>query len=57
MSQRYQLVLLGCTPGKQMAIDADLNAGILTPDEAKARREEVTRKQIFMVPWMVRQNL
>ena len=30
-----------------MAIDADLNAGILTPDEAKARREEVTKEADF----------
>jgi flagellar biosynthesis protein FlhA len=30
-----------------MAIDADLNAGILTPDEAKARREEVTQEADF----------
>ena len=40
VSARFTLDAL---PGKQMAIDADLNAGILTPDEAKARREEVTR--------------
>ena len=33
--------------GKQMAIDADLNAGILTPDEAKLRREEVTKEADF----------
>jgi flagellar biosynthesis protein FlhA len=32
---------LDAMPGKQMAIDADLNAGLLTPDEAKARRQEV----------------
>ena len=30
-----------------MAIDADLNAGILTPDEAKLRREEVTKEADF----------
>jgi flagellar biosynthesis protein FlhA len=34
-------------PGKQMAIDADLNAGILTEDEAKRRREEITRESDF----------
>ena len=38
---------LDAMPGKQMAIDADLNAGILTPDEAKARREEVTKEADF----------
>jgi len=34
-------------PGKQMAIDADLNAGIITEDEAKRRREEITRESDF----------
>jgi hypothetical protein len=32
---------LDAMPGKQMAIDADLNAGILTPEEATARRKEI----------------
>ena len=44
VSARFTLDAL---PGKQMAIDADLNAGILTPDEAKARREEVTQEADF----------
>ncbi len=34
-------------PGKQMAIDADLNAGILTEKEAKQRREQITREADF----------
>ncbi len=34
-------------PGRQMAIDADLNAGIITNDEAQARREEVARQADF----------
>ncbi len=34
-------------PGKQMAIDADLNAGIITEAEAKSRREEITRESDF----------
>ncbi|MCP4245460.1 MAG: FHIPEP family type III secretion protein, partial [bacterium] len=34
-------------PGKQMAIDADLNAGILTEAQAKHRREEITRESDF----------
>ena len=34
-------------PGKQMAIDADLNAGILTPEEAKERRREVGEEADF----------
>ena len=38
---------LDAMPGKQMAIDADLNAGILTPDEATARRAEVTKEADF----------
>jgi len=38
---------LDSIPGKQMAIDADLNAGIITPDEAKRRREEVAREADF----------
>ena len=38
---------LDAMPGKQMAIDADLNAGILTPEEATARREEVTKEADF----------
>ena len=38
---------LDAMPGKQMAIDAELNAGILTPEDAKKRREEVTRESDF----------
>ena len=34
-------------PGKQMAIDADLNAGIIGEDEAKKRRAEVTQEADF----------
>ncbi|UCG33019.1 MAG: flagellar biosynthesis protein FlhA [Phycisphaerales bacterium] len=34
-------------PGKQMAIDADLNAGLIGEAEAKARREEITREADF----------
>ena len=44
VSARFTLDAL---PGKQMAIDADLNAGILTPEEAKLRREEVTKEADF----------
>ncbi|WP_407354611.1 flagellar biosynthesis protein FlhA [Luteimonas sp. R10] len=39
--------ILDAMPGKQMAIDADLNAGMLTRDEAKARREEVRQEADF----------
>ncbi|MCO7190001.1 MULTISPECIES: flagellar biosynthesis protein FlhA [unclassified Pseudoalteromonas] len=38
---------LDAMPGKQMAIDADLNAGFISADEARARREEVTREADF----------
>lgn len=34
-------------PGRQMAIDADLNAGIIDEKEAQRRREEVTRQADF----------
>jgi flagellar biosynthesis protein FlhA len=34
-------------PGKQMAIDADLNAGIIDEKEAQRRREEVTQQADF----------
>lgn len=38
---------LDAMPGKQMAIDADLNAGLITQAEAKARRQEVSREADF----------
>ena len=38
---------LDAMPGKQMAIDADLNAGILTPEEATERRAEVASEADF----------
>ena len=38
---------LDAMPGKQMAIDAELNAGLLSPEQAKIRREEVTRESDF----------
>ena len=34
-------------PGKQMAIDADLNAGIIDEREAQQRREEITQQADF----------
>jgi len=39
--------ILDALPGKQMAIDADLNAGLLTREDAKARREEVREEADF----------
>ncbi|WP_203309153.1 MULTISPECIES: flagellar biosynthesis protein FlhA [Sphingomonas] len=44
VSARFTLDAL---PGKQMAIDADLNAGLITPDQAKARRVEVATEADF----------
>jgi flagellar biosynthesis protein FlhA len=44
VSARFTLDAL---PGKQMAIDADMNAGILSPEEAKERREEVAKEADF----------
>ncbi|HEX8057423.1 MAG TPA: flagellar biosynthesis protein FlhA, partial [Novosphingobium sp.] len=44
VSARFTLDAL---PGKQMAIDADLSAGLLTADEAKARRREVVTEAEF----------
>ncbi len=38
---------LDAMPGKQMAIDADLNAGIVDEKEARARREQVSREAEF----------
>nr|AAY87287.1 predicted flagellar biosynthesis protein FlhA [uncultured bacterium BAC17H8] len=38
---------LDAMPGKQMAIDADLNAGILSNEEAKRRREEIAEEADF----------
>jgi len=38
---------LDALPGKQMAIDADLNAGLIDEAEARARREQVAREAEF----------
>ena len=38
---------LDAMPGKQMAIDADLNAGLITQDEARVRRGEVRAEADF----------
>jgi flagellar biosynthesis protein FlhA len=38
---------LDAMPGKQMAIDADLNAGLITEKEAIERREEIKREADF----------
>ncbi len=38
---------LDAMPGKQMAIDADLNAGLISQEDAKLRRQEVTQEADF----------
>ena len=44
VSARFTLDAL---PGKQMAIDADLNAGVITQEQAQKRRKEVTTEADF----------
>src|ERR1700742_491701 len=38
---------LDAMPGKQMAIDADLNAGLITDEQARERRKEIAREADF----------
>src|ERR1700684_1632282 len=38
---------LDALPGKQMAIDADLNAGLIDEHQARARREQIAREAEF----------
>jgi flagellar biosynthesis protein FlhA len=38
---------LDAMPGKQMAIDADLNAGLITDEQARNRRQEIAREADF----------
>jgi len=38
---------LDAMPGKQMSIDADLNAGLIDEDEARARRDNISREAEF----------
>ncbi|MGB5145950.1 MAG: flagellar biosynthesis protein FlhA [Porticoccaceae bacterium] len=38
---------LDAMPGKQMAIDADLNAGLISQDDARVRRDEVRKEADF----------
>ncbi len=38
---------LDAMPGKQMAIDADLNAGLITDEQARNRRGEIAREADF----------
>ena len=38
---------LDSMPGKQLSIDADLNSGLITEDEAKERRQKISRESDF----------
>jgi flagellar biosynthesis protein FlhA len=38
---------LDAMPGKQMSIDADLNAGLITEDDARTRRQNIAREADF----------
>lgn len=47
---------LDAMPGKQMAIDADLNSGLINEEQAKKRRSDLERETQFLVRWMERVN-
>lgn len=44
---------LDAMPGKQMAIDADLNTGAIDDKEAKIRRDKIQQESSFSAPWTV----
>ena len=54
VSARFTLDAL---PGKQMSIDADLNAGLIDATEAKDRRKKLERESQFFGSWTVPINL
>jgi flagellar biosynthesis protein FlhA len=47
MSEVAARFTLDAMPGKQMAIDADLSAGLISETDARARRENITREADF----------
>ncbi len=47
MSEVAARFTLDAMPGKQMAIDADLSAGVIDEKEARSRRDEVSREADF----------
>lgn len=47
---------LDALPGKQMAIDADLNSGLITQEQATERRQEVAQESDFLDQWTVLPN-
>ena len=48
---------LDAMPGKQMSIDADLTAGLISDEEAKKEEKKYLVKQTFMEQWMVQASL
>ena len=48
---------LDAMPGKQMAIDADLSAGIINDEEARQRRKKLEEESNFSEPWTALRNL
>lgn len=48
---------LDAMPGKQMSIDADLNAGLIDENTAREKRKIFRLKQTFSGQWMVLQSL
>ena len=47
MSEVAARFTLDAMPGKQMAIDADLSSGLISEDQARNRRDEITREADF----------
>ena len=47
MSEVAARFTLDAMPGKQMAIDADLSSGLISEEQARNRREEITREADF----------
>jgi flagellar biosynthesis protein FlhA len=47
MSEVAARFTLDAMPGKQMAIDADLSAGLISEEDARTRRDEITREADF----------
>lgn len=48
---------LDAMPGKQMAIDADLNTGIINESQARQRREKIQQESSFLEPWTVLRSM
>jgi Flagellar biosynthesis pathway, component FlhA len=54
VSARFTLDAL---PGKQMAIDADLNAGLINQEQARVRRQDVANERTSTARWTVPPSL